>query len=234
MADRYTTPVMFGFEKNIVFVYLRAVFGASGTVVLDQNNSKGVCAFNPNTVVFNGNTVASSATISSVTSFAGLYPGMSITGSPGTLGANITISSMTAGTGSLVLSSGTNVVTQPADTLFASGGQYLIQFGQLAGVRLDSYNKLLSVNYDWREVTGSAAGSSTTVPLFPAATDTFVTSVRTGIRTIPQTLTSGSSDCSITIQMGFYGSNDNTFTAVNPQPGEVLHMSIAFCNSTAI
>lgn len=234
MANRYPSPVLFAMEKNVVFVACRAIFGANGAVALDTNNSKGVCSIAPYSVPFSGNTVASSTSISSITSFAQLYNGMTVTGLTSTVGAAVTISSMTAGTGTLVLSSGTNVTTQQANALLAAGGQYIVQFGTQAATRLDGYNKLLSIGVDWREVTGSASGTSSQLALYPQATDSFVVKNNIQVRTIPATTTSGSTDCSVTLQFGFYGSNNNIFTVATPAPGEVAHMMFVFGNSTSV
>jgi hypothetical protein len=234
MANRYTTPIMFAFDKDMTFVTLRAVFGASGTVVVDAINSKGISYMAPDQVSFNTNTVASSATTSSVTSFSGLFNGMTVTGLTSTIGANITISSMTAGTGAIVLSSGTNVTTQQANNLIATGGRYRVQFGLTVGNRFDTYNALTHFSYDFREVTGSASGSSASLQLYPVAEEGFIVQNNVGVRTIPSTTTSGSTDASIAVQFGYYGASGNSFTAVVPQPGEVVHMYFVFRNSTAI
>lgn len=221
-------------DKNVTFVTLRAVFGAGGSVAVDAINSKGISYMAPDQVTFVTNTVASSATTSSVTSFAGLYNGMTVQGVTSTIGANVTISSMTAGTGAIVLSSGTNVTTQQANTMIATGGRYRVQFGLTAGNRLDTYNSLLHFSFDFREITGSASGSSATLPLYPVAEEAFIVSNNVGVKTIPSTTTSGSTDASIAVQFGYYGSTGNSFTAVVPQPGEVVHMFFVFRNSTAI
>lgn len=234
MANRYQSPVLFSMDKNVTFVTLRAVFGASGTVVVDAVNSKGISYMATDQVSFVTNTVASSATTSSVTSFSGLFNGMTVTGLTGTLGAGVTISSMSAGTGAITLSSGTNVVTQQANTLIATGGRYRVQFGLTVGGRLDTYNSLLHFSYDFREITGSAAGSSATLQLYPYAADGFIVQNNIAVRTIPQTTTSGSTDASIAVQFGAYGTDNNTFTAITPKAGEVVHMFFVFRNSTAI
>ncbi len=234
MANRYQSPVLFAMEKNVVFVSMRAVFGANGSVVIDPLNSKGICSMAPYSVPFSGNTVASSASISSVTSFAQLYNGMTVTGLTASVGAAVTISSMTAGTGTLVLSSGTGVVPQPGNALLATGGQYIVQFGTQAAMRLDTYNKLMAVSVDWREITGSASGTSSQLALYPAVQEAFVVKNNIQVRTIPQTTTSGSTDASVFLQFGYYGASNNIFTVTNPQPGEVAHILFVLGNSTSI
>ncbi len=232
MASTYGTPVLFTKEKNVWILSLRAVFGAGGTVVLDPLNSKGICAFNPDQVAFSGNTVASSTSVSSITSFSGLFNGMTVTGITAGIGSGITLSSMTAGAGTLVLSSGTNVLPQQANALIATGGRYRVQFGQQSGVRLDPYVKLMSFSYDFRETTGSAAGSSSTLQLYPLAQTGFIVQNQITVRTIPQTATSGSTDASVAVQFGYY-SGPNIFTVATPAPGEAVHMQFLLGNSTA-
>lgn len=227
--NRYTTPVLFSFEKNLTILSLHAIWGNNGVPVLDTKNSKGICNFAIDAVALNGNTVASSSTVSSVTSFSGLFNGMTVAG-PG-IGSAVTISSMTAGTGSIVLSSGTNNLTVPGGLLTATGGRFRVQFGQLAAQRLDPYAKLLGVSYEWF-MTGSAAGSATTLQLAPAAPEMFVVSNRTQNRTIPQTLTSGSTDCSLVLQFGTPAAA-GAFVATNPAPSEGIRMLFVFGNSTA-
>lgn len=234
MANRYASPVLFSMDKNVTIVSLRAVFGAGGAVAIDAVNSKGISYMAPDQVAFVANTVASSATTSSVTSFSGLFNGMTVTGLTTTVGASVTISSMTAGTGAIVLSSGTNVTTQQANSLLATGGRYRIQFGLTVGNRFDTYNSLLHFSYDFRETTASASGSSATLQLYPLAADGFIVQNNVAVRTIPSTTTSGSTDASLAVQFGFYGSNSNSFTAVTPQAGEIVHMFFVFRNSTAI
>lgn len=234
MANRYQSPVLFSMDKNVTFVTLRAVFGASGTVAIDAINSKGISYIAPDQVSFVTNTVASSATTSSVTSFSGLFNGMTVTGITSTIGNSVTISSMSAGTGAITLSSGTNVTTQQANNLIATGGRYRVQFGLTVGNRFDTYNSLMHFSYDFRETSGSASGSSATLQLYPYAADGFIVQNSTAIRTIPSTSTSGSTDASLAIQFGIYGADNNTFTAVTPKPGEIVHMFFVFRNSTAI
>lgn len=233
MANVYASPVLFTKEKNVHIFTLRAVFDNNGVVALDTSNSKGICAFGPDQVSFSGNTVASSASVSSVTSFAGLFNGMTVTGITQTVGAAVTISSMTAGTSTLVLSSGTNVVAQPANALIATGGRYRVQFGTLSGINLTPFVKLMGFSYDFRETTASASGNATRLQLYPYVEEAFVVQNNIAVRTIPATTTSGSTDASIAVQFGYYGSDNNTFTATTPKAGEVVHMTFVLGNSTA-
>lgn len=230
MASTYGSPVLFTKEKNVWTLSCRLLFGANGTVTLDPMESKGFCAAFLDPVTFSGNTVASSASVSSITSFAGLFNGMTVTGST-SVGAGVTVSSMNANTGVLTLSSGTNVLTQPGNLLQATGGRYRVQFGQQAGVRLDAYVKVMGFNCDWRETTGTAAGSATSLQFSPTVTNSFMVQNNIKVRTIPQTLTSGSTDASVAIQFGTY--SGGLFTVATPKPGEVAHFTFILGNSTA-
>lgn len=232
MASTYGTPVLFTKEKNVWTLACRLVFDNNGGVYLDPMSSKGICAANPDQVSFSGNTVGSSVSISSITSFSGLFNGMSVTGITGGAGTS-TISSMNANTGVVTLASGTGVTTQPANALIATGGRYRIQFGQQSGVRLDTYVKLMSFNADIREVTASASGSATSLQFFPNAPQAFIVQNNIPVRTIPMTTTSGSTDASVVVQFGYYGADHNTFTAAAPKAGEVVHLRFTLGNSTA-
>lgn len=231
MANRYSSAVLFAMEKNVTFLALRAVFQANGTVSLDAINSKGIASLNPYTETFTGNTTGSSATITSVSNFTGLYVGQTITGTA--FGSTVTIASISASAGgSITLSSGTGVAPSNAGAIFATGGQYIVQFGLSNGNRLDTYHYLMYSAVEFRETTASAQ-SATTQAYFPAASDYFVIKNNTGVRTIPTTATTASTDAALIFQLGNVTSN-NLFTAATPQAGETMHMYFVFSNSTAI
>lgn len=237
MAGRNYTPVNFALEKNVVNLFARFPFviGSGSTVAgvtLDTTSSKGICSVNPSTPTFSGAVSSGSATITSVTSFFGLFTGMQVTGASVVGSGSFTIGTLSQSTGSLVMSSPAFITTTSSATFVATGGQYVIQFGTQAATRLDSYVKLLDFNYMWDEATGSASGSVGQVQICPAAQNIFYIRNNTSIRTIPQTLTSGSTDCTLTIQMG-NGSGVN-FVAANPVNGEVLKVGFSFSNSTAL
>lgn len=229
MANIYGTTVNFYKEGNVVNLYAKVAFGASGQSVLDTNNSMGICSFNPLTTVFTGNTTSSSATVSSVSNFTNLFNGMTVTGSGSTIQAATTISSITAGAQSLVLNQ-VAAGTQPANTLFASGGQYIVQFGTNAGIALTPYVKLLDFGWSVDESIGSAAGSSSLLQLAPNFSKVFITGNNTRVRTIPQTSTSGSTDASLVLQIGdLLG---GAFIAVNPAPATTMRFHFTFGNLT--
>lgn len=224
--NRFTTPVQFGFEKNIVSAFSRVVFGSSGAPILDTNNSKGICNVAFSTPTFGGTTSSGSSTITSVSSFQGLFTGMTLSGG----GANGTIGTMTAATKSIVMTGlATSGVTA---SMSAIGGQYVFQFGTQAGVRLDGYFKLLEFGYLWDESTGSASGSGLQLQLAPSSSQCFVVQNLTQVRTIPATLTSNSTDCTLTVQVG--NGTGVGFVAQQPVAGEVFRCNYVFGNSSAV
>lgn len=232
MANRYQTPVAFTMEKNVVTLSMRATFGATGVPTIDAVHSKGIASINPYTRAFNGNTTGSSATITSVTSFAGLFVGQTISGTAfGTAG--LTIASISASAGTLTLSAGTGVAPSNAGAIFSTGGQYIIQFGLNVGNRLDTYNQLMYSAVEFRETSSSASGSASVQAFYPAVSDTFVITNNTGVRTIPATATSGSTDAALIVQMGVLSSS-NVFTVADPKGGETMHMLFIFSNSSAL
>lgn len=231
MASRNFTPVNFALEKNTVFLSARVTFGATGIPTLDTMNSKGICNFAIDAVTFNANTVGSSATMSSVTSFAGIYNGMSLAGGFG----SGTVSSITAASRLITLTSGTGVVTTNGALVAATGGRFRVQFGAQAGVRFDTYYKLLGFNYSWDMSAASVSGSALVQASAPSAPDMFIAQNNTRIVTIPRTLTSGSTDASLVLQMGnqLAGAGVN-FTAASPVAGSALRLGFMFGNSSAV
>ncbi len=232
MANRYQTPVLFAMEKNVVFLYARVVFGASGTAILDTQNSKGICNVALTTPTFVGNTSSASTTISSVTSFALLYPGMVLSGT--SINANTTISSMTqsATNQTITMSGVANPSFAQGLTFTATGGLYSFQFGTQAATRLDSYYKFLGMQSHWVQTTGSATSSATQVGLIPTAPASFIVQNNTRQRTIPATTTSGSTDCTLSVIYG--AGNATAFLAASPNAGDSLYVSFKFGNSSAV
>jgi len=215
----------------MVFAHMRATFGSGGAVFLDTTNSKGVCAINSLTVPFSGATTNSSSTVGTVSSFQGLFTGMNVTGSTGSLQTTTTIGTVSAALDSLTLSKQA-ILTGAANNLFASGGQYQIQFGTQAALRLDSYFKLLQVQHSFDLTTSSAIGTATQAQLAPQNPSMLLVSDQTKVRTIPATSTSGSTDCSVTVQFG-QGSGVN-FVAGPPGAGEAVRITFVFGNSSAV
>lgn len=236
MANRFGTPIMFGMEKNIVLLYARATFGSGGAVMLDTMNSKGICNIAVNTPTFTASTINSSTAIGSVSSFQGIFSGMSVKDLTNTLQTNTTIGTVAAATSSLVFNK-QSITTADGDTLVASGGQYLIQFGSQAGIRLDSYFKLLEVQHSFDMTTSSAVGTATVsqvaqAQLAPQNPSMLVIRDTTRVRTIPAVSTSASSDCTLLLQFGT-GSGVN-FVAGPPGAGEAIRLAFVFGNSSAI
>lgn len=227
MANRYGTPVTFTMEKNVVQLYARVIFGPSSVPLLDTSNSKGFCNVGFNTPVFTGTTASGSSSISSVSSFKGLFTGMTLTGS----GVGGTIGTMTAATSTIVMSAPATSA-QATTTITATGGQYVFQLGTQAGVRLDAYNKLLDFNFTFYEENGSATGAYQQLQLAPNAPLGFVIQNNISTRTIPATLTSNSTDCTIVVQFGSGGAG-SSFVAAAPVNGEILRLSLDLGNSSA-
>lgn len=224
--NRYVRPIAFAFEPDVVSIFAKVTFGASGAPTLDTNNSKGLCSFLLNTISFTGTTANASPTVSVVSSFAGLYKGMTVQDS-GPTNVNQAISSFNAGGSTITLggnATGTNT------GLTATGGQYILQLGQQAGVRLDAYNKLLDFSYVWDQTT--AQGSASVLALAPNAPSIFIVGNTTSVRTIPGTATSAATDCTLKLQMG--SGSGTSFAAAVPNNGDVLRFWIALCRSSAI
>lgn len=228
MANRYQTPVLFAMEKNLVWLSAHVLFDASGAASLDTSNSKGICNFVQNTPTFSGSIGSGSATITSVSSFQGLFTGMVLGG--GTVNGSPTIGTISAATGSIVLSAAASV-TAGSSSFTAAGGQYIMQFGTQAALRLDPYFKLLMIKQSFDSSTGSAIGTATQVQTTPVAPTMLIIQNNTRVRTIPATATSGSTDCSLTLQFG--NGTGVGFIAKAPAAGEGLRIETVFGNSSA-
>ncbi len=229
MASTYGYPVMFTKEGNVWSLSAHVTFGATGVPSLDTKNSRGICSFAPQSLVITGTTSSGSATITSVSSFAGIYTGMSVTGTG--IAASSTIGTISASTGSVVMNQPA-ASAQATPSLTISGGRFVMQFGQQAAQRLDAYVKLLYAHHSWDMSASSASGSiALTAALAPAAPAMFVIANNTTVRTIPQTSTSGSTDCSLSLQ---FGSGVGTgFVAANPVAGEGVRILVKFGNLSA-
>lgn len=230
MASTYGYPVGFWKEGNVWTLSAHVTFGATGVPTLDTKNSKGICSFAPQSVVFSGATVSSSATVTSVSSFLGLYTGMSVTGTG--FQATTTVGTISASTGSIVLSKAVNTGSSTGSlAITASGGRYIIQFGQQAAQRLDSYVKLLGMDRVFDVTAASASGGVGVAALAPSAPNMFIVANNTSVRTIPATATSGSTDCSLSLQLG--SGVGTGFVAADPVAGEGARFVIVFGNLSA-
>jgi len=215
MANRQFTPVLFALEKNVVFLSAKFSVGASGVPTIDALNSKGICSIAQKTLTFTA-TSATGTGLTAVSSFAGLYVGMAITGSG--IPAGTTIVSMNAGAGTMVISQATTT-TVVGLTATVTGG-YTIQFGTQAGVRLDTYNKLMMIERI-NDMTG-LQGAAATAPSAPVAPAMLL--VNNSIST--------SLIASVTVVFGSYATG--AFVASQPASGEIIRMLFVLGNSTAI
>lgn len=232
MASTYGTAVAFTKEKNVWTLSALVQFGPSGAVVLNTNSSKGICNVANESVSFTGATTNSSTSLSSVSSFDGIFSGMTITGPAGEVQAATTVSSFTASSKTIVLSKQA-ITTDTAATYNATGGRYRFQFGQQAALRLDPYVKLMGFDIRFDVSTGSAGGNATQIQLAPSAPNAFLVDNQISVRTIPSTATSGSTDASIALQFGTGIGPGTGFTAGSPADGEIARVIFIFGNSTA-
>lgn len=216
---------MFAFEPDVVSVFANIQFGAAGAPSFivgtntQSNNvptNKGLCSIALNSITFTG-TNSTSVTISAVSSFVGLYVGMTVTGT--NVPANTTISSMNGGAGTITL----NQATTGVNTSFtATGGQYTLTFGtQLTPfAKLDTYVRLLSFAPIWN--MDGLQGSASTLASSPIAPFIFLVSNNI----------TNSSLANIMFQCGTL--NVATFVAANPANGAKLKIGIQLTRSTAI
>lgn len=224
MANRNNRPVMFAFEPNLTHVFAMINFGAAGAPSLATNaqgvsNSKGVCNIALVSTAVTGSTTNTSTSVTSVSSFAGLYVGQSITGAG--IPAATTIAAMNAGAGTITLSAAATA-TAAGVSLTVSGGQYTITFGSqfTPFKRLDPYVRLSHMKHIWDE-SGLQGGASTGASA-PAAPALFI--VANNI--------SNASLASITFQVG--SGSGASFVSAVPASGEILRLSFDFVQSTAI
>lgn len=228
MANRYNNPVSFAMEPNMVTLSAHVTFGATGVPSVDALNSKGIANVWNQSIAFTGATASGSSTITSVSSFLGLYTGMTISGT-GVVGTP-TIGTISAATGSVVLSG--PVGASSATAFNATGGRYIFQFGLNNGNRLDPYYKMLFVHSAWDESSASASGSAGVAALGPSSGAGFLVDNNINQRTIPQTQATASTDCSLVLQ---FGSGIGTgFVAADPKGGEGLRVLFVLGNSSAI
>lgn len=232
MANIYGTPVLFTKEKNVWTLVATVQFGPSGAVSLNTSASKGFCAVWNESVAFSGGTTNSTTTLGSISSFDGLFAGMTVTGPAGELQGSTVISSFSAAGKSLVLSKQT-ITTDTAGSYNATGGRIRLQLGTQAAQQLTPFVKLLGVDVKFDVSTGSAGGTATQLQLAPSAPNVFVVDNLVSVRTIPQVATSGSTDASIALQFGSGVGPVTGFQAGNPADGEIAHIVLILGNSTA-
>lgn len=232
MANSYGTPVLFTKEKNVWTLSAQLQFGPGGAVTLVQANSKGFCAVNPESVAFTGGTTNSTTTLGTVSSFAGIFAGMTITGPAGELQAATTVGSWSAASKTFVLSKQA-ITTNTAGSYQATGGRVRLQLGAQAITQLNPYVKLLGVNVFSDVSTGSASGGVGVAQSAPAATTAFIVDNKVSTKTVPQTLATNSTDASVAIQFGVGAGPGTGFQAVSPGDGEIIRVDLILGNSTA-
>ena len=218
--NRYVRPICFGFEPDIVSVFALASFGAAGAPTLNTNYSKGLCNLARNSITLTGDIASGNATVSNVSSYAGLYIGMGISGVG--IQAGSTIAALTPGSGTLTLSA-TATATTPTLAITVAGGQYTLTYGSqyTPFKRLDAYVRLLALSHNWDE-SGTQGGASTgaIVPVAPAM---FLVANNISTSTL----------ANLVLQFGYY-TGSGVFTAKDPASGEVVRIYASFTRSTAI
>lgn len=228
MANRYSNTVQFAMEPNVVTLSAHVTFGSNGVPSVDALNSKGIANVWNQSLAFTGAVASGSSTITSVSSFVGLYTGMTISGT-GVAGTP-TIGTISVATGSVVLSG--PVGASSATAFNATGGRYIFQFGLNNGNRLDTYYKLLFVQSSIDESSASASGSISVAALAPQSTHSFLVDNNVNQRTIPLTQATASTDASLILQ---YGTGFGTsFVARDFVGGDGVRVLFILGNSSAI
>lgn len=216
--NRLGRPVAFTMEPDVVSIFANISFGAAGAPTLNQttpNTSKGLCGISLNVISITATTDGSTAVLTAVSSFAGLYVGMGISGAG--IPAGATISSMAPGSATITISANTTAA-HSGETVSVSGGQYVLTFGRNISLnQLDAYVKLLGLTHSWDE-SGLQGGASTGASS-PAAPAMWV--VANNI--------SNASLANIIVQFG-----SSLGVAANPANGERVRLSCFLCRSTAV
>lgn len=233
MANVYGTAVNFTKELNVWTLGAQLVFGPNGAVSFNTAQQKGFCAINPESVVFTGATTNSTTTLSSVSSFDGIFAGMTITGPAGELQASTVVSSWTAATAILTLSKQA-ITTDTAATYNATGGRYRLQLGTLAGVNLTPFVKVLGMSVIQDLSSGSASGAYGIAQVSNPAPVAFIIDNKISLRTIPTTQATNSTDSSIAIQFGYGVGPGTGFIAQSPADGTKVNVLLTLGNSTGV
>lgn len=250
MATGYGTPVRFTKEKNVWDLFCIVNVGSGGALNFAQVQAgnglqyvnKGIANVWQNTPTFTGVTASGSSSITSVSSFFGLFTGMSLTSA--NLPAAATIGTISPSTGSIVFTGGAaaGFTGSTGATMVAQGGQYIFQFGVMNNVgsisfnnKLDCYNRLLDFNVSYDGSTGSSIGTAAQQALAPATSQYFVIQNNITQKTVPATATSGSADASLIIQFGnTSGPIGAGFTPNMPTPGTAMRFDFTFGNTTSV
>jgi hypothetical protein len=231
MANVYGSAVAFTKEKNVWTLSAQLQFGPSGAVTLNTSNSKGFCAAWNESVAFTGGTTDSSSSLGTVSSFAGVFRGMSLAGA--NIQAGTTVGSFTAAGGIITLAGPLPTASGTAEGTFqATGGRYRLQLGTVAGQNLTPFVKVLGVNVTYDCSTGSSSGAANYMQRAPAAPVVFVVQNKVSIRTVPPTAATNSTDASIAIQFGYGVGPGTGFVAQPPSDGETVRVDFILGNST--
>lgn len=231
MASTYGNPVSFTKENNVWTVFAKLNFGPGGAVTLDTTQSRGLCNAAIDAIAFTGGTTNSTTTLGTVSSFNGIFAGMTVAGPAGELQAATVVSSFTAAAKTIVLSKQA-ITTNVGPAIYtATGGRFRLQFGQQAATRLDAYVKLLGMSVSWDVSTGSVSGNATQLQGAPSAPNAFVIDNDVSTKTVPPTLATNSTDASIAIQFGSGTGPGTGFQAVSPGDGESCRVTFFLGNS---
>lgn len=220
MADRDFCPVQYTMEKKVVTLGAHITFGAAGAPTLDTSNSKGFCNVAQFTQAFTA-TASSTASFTAVSSFAGLYNGMIISGT--NIAANSVVSALNAGAGTFTSSQASTGVVS---AVTATGG-YVIQLGRLAALQVDNYVKILG--YSIIPDLSGLPGAASTQASVPAAPGWFM--FRNNVSaSIPSS--SGVLAGTIGLMCGTWSAG--TFVQKQPASGEGIYFQVMLGNSTAL
>lgn len=244
MATGYGVPVRFTKEKNVWDLF--GVFNVGSGGALNVANSingqpitKGIANVWQNTPTFSGVTSSGSATITSVSSFAGIFSGMALLNAAN-IPLGVTVGTISAATGSIVINGGfaSGLTGSTGALMVVSGGQYIFQFGVAATVgsltltsRLDTYNRVLDFNVSYDCSVSSAIGTAVQQAAFPATSQYFVVANNTTVKTVPPTTQTSSTDASLVVQFG--NGIGTAFVPAVPQAGTLIRTDFTFGNTTS-
>lgn len=244
MATGYGTPVRFTKEKNVWDLFGAFSIGSGGAINVAQTQSgqfinKGIASVWQNTPMFTGVTSSGSSSITSVSSFAGIYSGMALLGAAN-IPAGVTVGTISASTGSIVMNGGSasGFTGSAGAIMVVSGGQYIFQMGVATTIgsltltsRLDTYNRLLDFNISYDYSTASSIGTATQQALGPNTSQYFVVANNITTKTVPPTQATSSTDASVIVQFG--NIVGTTFVPTTLAPGTLMKADFTFGNTTA-
>lgn len=246
MASGYGTPVRFTKEKNVWDLFCIVNVGSGGALNIAQTGNgqfvnKGIANIWQNTPTFTGVTSSGSNTITSVSSFLGIFTGMPVLNS--TIPAGATVGTISVTTGSIVFTGGaaSTFTGSTGAIMTVTGGQYIFQMGVATTIgsltlssRLDTYNRLLDFNVSYDSSTSSSIGTATQQQLGPTTSAYVLVQNNTTVKTVPPTQATASTDASLVIQFGnSSGPIGAGFTPNVPQAGTSMRFDFTFGNTTS-